>query len=429
MGEVQDILDDETALIQDILVDETALTAMTDKFFKEVDADGNGHIDSKELRALMNRFAKPMKLRDISEEDADKCLADFDADTDGKLSPNEFHQLIQKFLKEVFETRKRETRRFRVVIRPRPLNEREKNQGHEDILHVLRNEYDFERILPVDTDQEQIWEEIKRGTEGVFHGKDILIIPYGQTGCGKTYTIHGDDTSMGVFPRFCEHVFERLKTRNNETWKIEGQCIELYMDQILDLSPDKSVKCKIKMGKDGNSWVENGEWVGCETTSQLLEWSNSCLRRRQVERTMLSQCSSRSHLLYTLRITIGAKTAKICFADLAGSERPQNGDRRMDEEATSINISLVSFLNCCHTLARNEEEQRKYGQKLSFVPFRDSPLTMYLRPFLVGRVTLFANISPSSSCIDETKSTLRAVQRCTGHRMVSKDTDEAAAAV
>ncbi|XP_069911917.1 kinesin-like protein KIF12 isoform X1 [Oryctolagus cuniculus] len=145
------------------------------------------------------------------------------------------------------------------------------------------------------------------------------------------------------------------------------------------------------------------------------------LSRRRSSAHTLNQASSRSHALLTLYISCqtpqqmppvdsGAPPAggKLCFVDLAGSEKvAATGSRgELMLEANSINRSLLALGHCISLLL---DPQRKQ----SHIPFRDSKLTKLLADSLGGRgVTLMvACVSPSAQCLPETLSTLRYASR------------------
>ncbi|XP_013368729.1 PREDICTED: kinesin-like protein KIF12 isoform X6 [Chinchilla lanigera] len=99
---------------------------------------------------------------------------------------------------------------------------------------------------------------------------------------------------------------------------------------------------------------------------------------------------------------------KLCFVDLAGSEKVATTGSRGELmlEANSINRSLLALGHCISLLL---DPQRKQNH----IPFRDSKLTKLLADSLGGRgVTLMvACVSPSAQCLPETLSTLRYASR------------------
>ena len=99
--------------------------------------------------------------------------------------------------------------------------------------------------------------------------------------------------------------------------------------------------------------------------------------------------------------------SNINFIDLAGSERAEStgatGDRL--KEGANINKSLSILGRVIGVLAKKAENKNNKEQ----VPYRESKLTMILKPFLGGnaRTSMVAALSPASINYDETLSTLR----------------------
>ena len=132
----------------------------------------------------------------------------------------------------------------------------------------------------------------------------------------------------------------------------------------------------------------------------------------------MNATSSRAHtvnkLIFTQRY-FDKETGKperqlvsyINFIDLAGSERAEStgatGDRL--KEGANINKSLSTLGRVIGILAKKAIGQEKNAQ----VPYRDSMLTMILKPFLGGnaKTSMVAALSPASINYDETMSTLR----------------------
>jgi len=98
-------------------------------------------------------------------------------------------------------------------------------------------------------------------------------------------------------------------------------------------------------------------------------------------------------------------TSRLSLTDLAGSERSSKvGTTGTSlQEGNNINKSLSTLGRCISMLV--DISQGKTG----LAPFRDSVLTLYLRDALAGNVltTMLANVSPVTSNMEETLSTLR----------------------
>ena len=118
--------------------------------------------------------------------------------------------------------------------------------------------------------------------------------------------------------------------------------------------------------------------------------------------------SSRSHaiLQIALKEAQGRQVGKISFIDLAGSERgadtiEQSHQTRMD--GAEINKSLLALKECIRALDQDKRH----------TPFRGSKLTLVLKDSFTGncKTLMIANVSPVTSCCEQTLNTLRYADR------------------
>lgn len=139
---------------------------------------------------------------------------------------------------------------------------------------------------------------------------------------------------------------------------------------------------------------------------------------RTIGQTNMNATSSRAHTVNRIVFKqryINMETGKperelvsnINFIDLAGSERAEStgatGARL--KEGANINKSLSILGRVIGVLAKKANGSAKN----EIVPYRESKLTMILKPFLGGnaRTSMVAALSPASINYDETLSTLR----------------------
>ncbi|XP_047557047.1 kinesin-like protein KIF12 isoform X2 [Lutra lutra] len=288
---------------------------------------------------------------------------------------------------------------IQVVLRVRPMSAAELRRGEQSALHCSGTRtlqvrppgggpevaFRFGAVLDAARTQEDVFRTcgVRRLGELALRGFSCTVFTFGQTGSGKTYTLTGpppqvrDLLSVGS-PR-------PLPVRWNKT---RG----FYVDQLRE--------------------VEFG------SLGALMDLLQMGLTRRRSSAHTLNQASSRSHALLTLYISRQTMppgdpgeppvAGKLCFVDLAGSEKvAATGSRgELMLEANSINRSLLALGHCISLLL---DPQRKQ----SHIPFRDSKLTKLLADSLGGRgVTLMvACVSPSAQCLPETLSTLRYASR------------------
>ncbi|XP_019065370.1 kinesin-like protein KIF12 isoform X1 [Fukomys damarensis] len=203
---------------------------------------------------------------------------------------------------------------------------------------------------------------------------------------------------------------------------LRASYLEIYNEQVRDLLSMGSPRpLPVRWNKTRGFYVEQLRVVEIRGLEALMELLQMGLSRRRSSAHTLNQASSRSHALLTLHISRprpqqmpsedpGESPAggKLCFVDLAGSEKvAATGSRgELMLEANSINRSLLALGHCISLLL---DPQRKQNH----IPFRDSKLTKLLADSLGGRgVTLMvACVSPSARCLPETLSTLRYASR------------------
>ena len=66
------------------------------KAFNAVDTDRSGFIDRQELEVALNRFAKDLRLKEVTHEDVNEYLKKLDKDENGVIDEVEFRKLVQK---------------------------------------------------------------------------------------------------------------------------------------------------------------------------------------------------------------------------------------------------------------------------------------------------------------------------------------------
>uniref|UniRef100_A0A4W5LLU1 Kinesin family member 5C n=1 Tax=Hucho hucho TaxID=62062 RepID=A0A4W5LLU1_9TELE len=110
----------------------------------------------------------------------------------------------------------------KVMCRFRPLNESEITRGdkyipkfkEDDTVVITGKPYVFDRVLPPNTAQEQVYDACaKQIVKDVLGGYNGTIFAYGQTSSGKTHTMEGklhDPQLMGIIPRIAHDIFDHI---------------------------------------------------------------------------------------------------------------------------------------------------------------------------------------------------------------------------
>lgn len=244
----------------------------------------------------------------------------------------------------------------------------------------------------------------------VREGVVSTILLYGQTGCGKSYTMSGieERTARGIFQAIAslraenENIGDDSRVNNN-TGQITLQFVELCgTKEINDLLSAKNKEAvKLVDDEDGSCKMLNATSIAISSSEQLLHKIKEAKSRRSTEATDKNGTSSRSHAVCQIRIT-GTKGV-LTLIDLAGSERRHDSlwhSKERQQESAEINASLFALKECVRARASNN----------SRVPFRNHSLTRILRESFErdgARLCVIACISPNSTDTEHTMETLR----------------------
>ncbi|XP_057169688.1 kinesin-like protein KIF12 isoform X1 [Ursus arctos] len=333
---------------------------------------------------------------------------------------------------------------IQVVLRVRPMSAAELRRGEQSALHCSGTRtlqvsppgggpdvaFRFGAVLDGARTQEDVFRAcgVRRLGELALRGFSCTVFTFGQTGSGKTYTLTGPPPQgegvpvppnlAGIMQRTFTWLLDRVQHLGAPV-TLRASYLEIYNEQVRDLLSVGSPRpLPVRWNKTRGFYVEQLRVVEFGSLGALMELLQMGLSRRRSSAHTLNQASSRSHALLTLYVSRQTMPpgdsgeppvgGKLCFVDLAGSEKvAATGSRgELMLEANSINRSLLALGHCISLLL---DPQRKQ----SHIPFRDSKLTKLLADSLGGRgVTLMvACVSPSAQCLPETLSTLRYASR------------------
>lgn len=326
----------------------------------------------------------------------------------------------------------------KVVIRCRPLNDKEKAQNHERVVDMdgklgkvsIRNpkggksdppkEFTFDSVYDWNSKQRDLYDETFRDlVQSVLDGFNGTIFAYGQTGTGKTFTMQGvknDENLKGVIPNSFEHIFQHISRSHNQQYLVRASYLEIYQEEIRDLlSKDQTKRLELKERPDTGVYVKDLSSFVTKSIKEIDHVMNVGNQNRSVGATEMNAHSSRSHAIFVVTVECSEEGAdgenhirvgKLNMVDLAGSERQAKtgaaGERL--KEATKINLSLSALGNVISALVDG---------KSTHIPYRDSKLTRLLQDSLGGnaKTVMVANIGPASYNFDETITTLRYANR------------------
>ncbi|KAK0183234.1 hypothetical protein PV327_001294 [Microctonus hyperodae] len=336
----------------------------------------------------------------------------------------------------------------KVAVRCRPMSQGELTAGCQNVItidSISKNctldgaggggkVYQFDATFGPESSTERVYEDVGSViVEAVLEGYNGTVFAYGQTGCGKSHTMHG------FIERTLEHIFEATSTSTSDTRYLALlSYLEIYNERLRDLLQEGGMEGALQLKEDPTrgTYVAGGlREVTVKDASECAKLVEQGDRRRIAAATKMNATSSRSHAVLTISLealamnddgnkdTGGVRRGRLNLVDLAGSERQgrtgATGDRL--KEAASINLSLSALGNVISALAAGNGRH---------VPYRDSKLTRLLRDSLGGnaRTLMIACVSPADRDADETLSTLRyaARARCIKNKpIVNEDPKDA----
>lgn len=276
-----------------------------------------------------------------------------------------------------------------------------------------KHHFAFDKVFGPSTKQEQVFEEISELVQSALDGHKVCIFAYGQTGSGKTFTMLGNHENPGMIPRAMHQVFDCSKKLEVQGWSfaMQASMLEIYNEDYKDLLAKKKSaegkKHNVVHDANGVTNVSDLTLVDVSKPDRVDELLKEAMDKRSVGFTQLNEQSSRSHMVFTLRIDgYNASTevkvqGVLNLIDLAGSERVKESGatgQRL-KEAQAINKSLAALGDVIMALANKNDH----------IPFRNSKLTWLLQPCLGGdaKTLMFVNVAPSKEFAQESLCSLR----------------------
>ncbi|GFN98764.1 kinesin-like protein [Plakobranchus ocellatus] len=309
----------------------------------------------------------------------------------------------------------------KVVVRCRPINEKETAEGHKRVVEMdvkrgvveVNNpkapseqpkKFTFDSVYDWNSKQRDLYDEtFYELVDSVLQGFNGTIFAYGQTGTGKTHTMQGIKSNReewGVIPNSFEQIFQHISQSQNQQYLVRASYLEIYQEEIRDLlSKDQTKRLELKERTDTGVYVKDLSSFVTKSVKEIEHVMNVGNNNRSVGYVSTVKCEGadgENHI----------RVGKLNMVDLAGSERQSKtgatGERL--KEATKINLSLSTLGNVISALVDG---------KSTHIPYRDSKLTRLLQDSLGGnaRTVMVANIGPASYNYEESMTTLRYANR------------------
>ncbi|NWX41911.1 CENPE protein, partial [Steatornis caripensis] len=276
--------------------------------------------------------------------------------------------------------------------------------------------FNYDRVFHSSDNTQQLYEGVAVPIiESAVQGYNGTIFAYGQTASGKTYTMMGNEDSVGVIPKAIQHVFKVICEIPDREFLLRVSYMEIYNETITDLLCDIRKKKPLGIREDvnRNTYVEDLIEEVVVAPEQVMEWIRKGEKNRHYGETKMNEHSSRSHTIFRMIIESRERSdpanancdgavmvSHLNLVDLAGSERAsQTGSEGVRlKEGCNINRSLFILGQVIKKLCDDPS---------GFINYRDSKLTRILQNSLGGnaKTVIICTITPVS--FDETLSTLQ----------------------
>ena len=257
-----------------------------------------------------------------------------------------------------------------VAVRKRPRLPKEIQESKASIVDIHENQititkpgdsiqksFTFDIVIDEGHAQRALYDEIAYPlVESVIDGYNGTIFAYGQTGCGKTWTMTGamdlDQDDAGIIPNSFDHIFEAVavgvegedgededdeeeKTTavapkltplaNNDKahslstttstikkYLVQASYLEIYNEEIRDLLVDTTAasssndidprKLKLKEHAEKGVYVDGLTFRNVHNVESITALMHQGILQRTTASTNMNEKSSRSHSIFTIRI-------------------------------------------------------------------------------------------------------------------------------
>ncbi|OMJ79384.1 hypothetical protein SteCoe_20632 [Stentor coeruleus] len=216
-----------------------------------------------------------------------------------------------------------------------------------------RNEnYVFRSIFSKESSQQEIYEEIgKPLVDNIMQGINGILLAYGSSGAGKTYSLLGDQGQDGLLQRVLEDVFQRARIlKPKKAINIVLSSFEIDKERIKDLAKllpnnknrfnEETLEIREHLG---NAYIDNLTVTQIDSLKDALHIIQEGRRLRKIPDPNFESLS----LVHTVfKITVSqkemnvSKAGTLTIVDLADSESNQSSILKTLDSLRNLIIDL-----------------------------------------------------------------------------------------
>ncbi|GIQ88567.1 kinesin-like protein, partial [Kipferlia bialata] len=215
-------------------------------------------------------------------------------------------------------------------------------------------------------------------------GHNLLVMAYGATGSGKTYTMR--IIAEAVLKELLETRDKLLSTGKTVYVAVSVSCLEFKRSESLrDRSSPGNLLCHDLLDNSCRTTVRTQAYppvsdaasTDVANEEEAINILDDIHNRRRTEGTTGNEQSSRTHLLTYCTLTVGRVASNVMLVDLAGSEafdKARGADKEIAAQGTAIKTDLLAIKTCFKNIVGN------HGKKATSHVFRGSELLSCIAP-------------------------------------------------
>jgi len=389
--------------------------------------------------------------------------------SDGKLSDVPQTENETKTTTKTKTEIKTAKERIKVVIRMRPLNDKETSiKSNNRVWRVLpkcnsvtqttisgkpleqrlygRTFFSFDKTFGENDSTKQLYDSIVKGIlQSVINGMNGTIFSCGQTSSGKTYTMQGSGTieegisgKGGIIHLVANDIFSYIANDPQRIFLIRVSFVEVYNEEVRDLLFRGNGENVLTIGEDPRKgfFVNATENFVTDFQSLLYTLFAGEKKKRSFAATNMNERASRSHTIF--RIIVESRKRLVVQTDDVGSDNNEMVDIDSvcsDDHDGAVRVSTLNLVDLAGSESvrhigstrKRQKEGAKVNQSLltishviealgtpkrKHINFRESKLTRMLY-FLSGntRMAIICCTTPSDLYKEETRSILQFASR------------------
>uniref|UniRef100_M3Y5E8 Kinesin-like protein n=1 Tax=Mustela putorius furo TaxID=9669 RepID=M3Y5E8_MUSPF len=178
----------------------------------------------------------------------------------------------------------------------------------------IHKTYSFERVYGPAESQQVVFADVCPLLTSLLDGYNVCILAYGQTGCGKSYTMLGplskdERGDLGIVPRAAGELFRLISENPSRSLKVDVSIVEVYNDDILDLLANERRPAvsgppwEAPMTKATKREMSPPTRAPVRSAEDFIALAAGSLRFQARRATRVHARSSRSHLIITATVT------------------------------------------------------------------------------------------------------------------------------